>query len=91
MVSSPMPWPKKGQLQQVAHGFVQFHIEYVQGWHVHSLPGQSLPVLNHPHREKKILPWISLEIPVFQLEDLISHPNTMHLQGQPVFFSKPFH
>jgi len=39
---------------------------------------------------KKIFPWISLEIPVFQPEDVFSHPNSMHLQGEPGF-SKSFH
>lgn len=91
VVSSPTPWAKQGQLQQVAHGFVQLPFQYLQERRVHSLPGQPLPGLNHHRREKKILPWISSEIPVFQPGDVVSHPNTTHLQGEPGFFAKPSH
>lgn len=54
VVSSPTPWPKQGQLQQVAHGFVHLPFQYLQGWCVHSRPGQPLPGLNHHHKEKNI-------------------------------------
>ena len=39
--------------------------EYLQGWRLHNLPGQPVPVLSHPH-SKKVFPDVQTEPPVFQ-------------------------
>lgn len=60
-------------------------------WHVYNLPEQPVLVLYHSHGEKRF-PWISSEIPMFQLEAVDSHPNTTHLKKEPgCFVSKPSH
>lgn len=60
-------------------------------WHVYNLPEQPILVLYHSHGEKRF-PWISSEIPMFQLEAVDSHPNTTHLEKEPgCFISKPSH
>ena len=42
-------------LKQVAQDRVQMAFEYLQGGRLHNLPGQLVPVLSHPHREKVFL------------------------------------
>lgn len=57
-------------------------------WHLYNLPEQPVLVLYHSRGEKRF-PWISSEIPMFQLEAVDSHPNTTHLEKEPgCFFSK---
>ena len=47
--SSPNALLKQGQLQQVAQDHVQSGFEYLQGWRLHNLSGQPIPVSGHPH------------------------------------------
>ena len=53
--SSPTLLPKQGHLQQAAQDLVQAGLEYLQRRRLHSLPGQPVPVLRHPQREKRRL------------------------------------
>jgi len=48
---------------------------YLQGWRVHSLSGQALPVLSHPH-SKKVFPDVQLEVLVLQFVPADSGPVT---------------
>jgi len=50
--SSPTPLLKQGHLQPVSQDHDQTAFEYLQGWRLHQLPGQPVPVLGHPHNEK---------------------------------------
>lgn len=50
-------------LEQVAQYQVQSALEYLQGWGVSSLSGQSVPVLSHPHG-MKIFPCALTEPPM---------------------------
>uniref|UniRef100_A0A8C0ES58 receptor protein-tyrosine kinase n=1 Tax=Bubo bubo TaxID=30461 RepID=A0A8C0ES58_BUBBB len=49
------PLLKQGHLELVAHNHIQTAFEYLQGWRLHNLPGQPVPVLGHPHSQK-VLP-----------------------------------
>ena len=46
--SGPTPLLKQGHPEQAAQDCVQMAFEYLQGWRLHSLPGQPVPVLGHP-------------------------------------------
>jgi len=46
--SSP-PCSEHGHLNQVALDHVQSSFKYLQGWRVHNLSGQYVPVFEHPH------------------------------------------
>jgi len=63
--SSPTPLPKQGHLQQAAEDLLQAGLEYLQRRRLHHLPGQPVPVLCHPQREK-VLPHVQMELPVLQ-------------------------
>lgn len=41
---------------------VQMAFVYLQGWRLHSLYGQSMPVLSHPH-SKKLFPDVQRNLP----------------------------
>jgi len=51
---------RQGHLELIAqdHDFLvaqdQTAFEYAQGWRLHSLPGQPVPVLGHPHSVKSV-------------------------------------
>lgn len=45
---------KDGQLEQVAQDHVRMASEYPQGWRVHSLSGQSDPVLNKQRKSQAV-------------------------------------
>jgi len=53
LVSSP---PHNGQcchpLDQADHSHIQPGLEYLQGWGIHNLLGQSVPMHHHPLSEK---------------------------------------
>ena len=53
------PGSKQGHLSldQVAQSLVQPGLEHFQGWGLHYLPRQSVPVFQHPH-SKNFLPSI---------------------------------
>lgn len=52
--SDPTPLLKQHHLNAVAQDNV-VAFEYLQVWRLHNFPGQSLPVLSHPHRKKCFL------------------------------------
>jgi len=68
------PLLKHGHLELVAQDHV---LEYLQGWRLHNLPGQPVPWLGHPHREK-VFPDVQREPPVFQFVPTASGPATGH-------------
>ena len=43
---------KQGHLKKAAQDHVQIAFEYLQGWRLHNLSGQPVPVLGHPHNKK---------------------------------------
>jgi len=51
--SCPTPLLKQGHLEPAAQDHVQKAFGYFQGGRLHSLPGQPVPVLGHPHSIKK--------------------------------------
>ena len=63
--SAPTTLLKQGHLQLVAQDHVQTAFEYLQGWRIHNLSGQPVPVLSHPHGAK-VFPDVQVEPPVFQ-------------------------
>jgi len=44
--------------------------EYLQGWRLHHLSGQPVPVLSHPH--SKVFPDVHREAPMFHLVAIAS-------------------
>ena len=75
MSSGPTLLLKRRCLEQVAQDHVQTTFEYLQGWRLHNLPGQSVSVLGHPHSEKAF-PDVQREPPVFQFVPIASGPVT---------------
>jgi len=75
--SGPIPLLKQGHLEPVARDHVQVAFEYLQGWRLHSLSLQPVPVLGHPHMDK-VFPDVQREPPVFQFLPMASGPVTGH-------------
>jgi len=73
---------KQGYLEPVAQGCVQTAFEYLQGWRLHNLSGQPVPVLGHPD-SKKVFPDVQRQPPVFQLVPIASGPGTRHHWKEP--------
>ena len=48
----PTPLLKQGHLDTVAQDHVQMGSEYLQGWRLHNISGQPIPVLCHLHSKK---------------------------------------
>lgn len=44
---------EKAQLEQTARDHVQLGFEYLQGWTLQNLLGQSFPILDHPRSKEK--------------------------------------
>jgi len=61
---------KQGHLEQAVQDHVQAVFEYLQGWRLHHLPGQPVPVLGHSHSEK-VFPDVQREPPVFLRGNLL--------------------
>ena len=76
-LSSPIPLPKQGHLQQAAQDIVQAGLEYLQRRRLHSLPEQPVPVLCHPQREE-VLPHVRMELPVLQFVPVAPCPVAGH-------------
>jgi len=74
---SPAPLPKQGHLQQAAQDHARAGLEYLQRRRIHNLPGQPVPVLRHPQREK-VLPHVQMELPVPQFVPIAPCPVTGH-------------
>lgn len=80
-------------------GFVQSHLEILQGQNMHSLSGQPLPVYNCPNCEKGFLifswifpissfiPKMGLKRPVFRNK---SDLYLLHCKGIPLFIVQIF-
>lgn len=45
--ASPASLLKQDQLEQVDQGFVQWSSEYLRGWRIHNVSGQTVPGLDH--------------------------------------------
>jgi len=75
--SSPTPQLKQGPLEPFAQDYVQSAFELLQGWRLHSLSGQLVPVLDHPH-SKKMFPDVQVEPPVFQFASFASCSDARH-------------
>lgn len=69
-----VPTPCHGQeylpLDQVARGLIQPGFEHFQGWGIHELPNQSVPVSCHPHG-KTFLLMLNLNFPSFKFEIIL--------------------
>ena len=78
---------KHGHLELVAQVCIQLGFAYLQGWRLHNLSGQPVPVLGHPH-SKRVFPDVQREPPVFQCVSIGSGPVTGHCRKEPgsVFF-----
>lgn len=64
---------------------IQTAFEYLQGWRLHNLPGQPMPVLIHSHSEKAL--------PDIQRECLLPQVLTLGTTGKslaPSFLHPPF-
>jgi len=75
--SGPTLLLKQGLLLLATQEGVQTAFEYLQGWRLHSLSGQLVPVVGHPY-SKKVLPDVQREPPVFQFVFIASDPVTGH-------------
>ncbi|PKU47040.1 hypothetical protein llap_2646 [Limosa lapponica baueri] len=64
---------KQGHVEPVALDHVQMTFEYFQGWIVHNIHGQPVPVLGHHHNEK-VFPDVQREPPELQVEPSASGP-----------------
>jgi len=76
------PLLKQGHLEVVPQGCVQIAFGYLQGGRLHSLSGQAVPVLGHPHSEK-VFPNVQREPPVFWFVPIASGPDTGHHWKEP--------
>jgi len=76
-LSCPTSLLKKGHLKPVAQDHVQMAFEYLQGWRLHNISGQPVPVLGHPHSEK-VFPDVQRQPPVFQFVPVASCLVTRH-------------
>jgi len=56
------PWRSCGP-ELVAEDHFQVAFEHLQGWTLHDLPGQPVPVLSHPQGEK-VFPNVQTDPPV---------------------------
>ena len=75
--SGPTPVLKQGHLEQVAQDCIQMAFQYLQGWRLHNLSGQPVPVLGHSP-SKKVFPDGQREPPLFQFVAIASGPVTGH-------------
>lgn len=58
------PLLKQGHQKPVPQDHVQVAFEYLQGWRLHHLTRQPMPVLSHP-QYKKVFPDLQAELDVF--------------------------
>ena len=68
-------------LDQAAQSHIQPGLECLQGWVIHNLLGQPVPVRHHPLREK-LLPNIQPKPPLSQFKTIPPCPITTHLRKQ---------
>ena len=80
-VTLSMPPAQAGQPGTGCQGPCPDRSEYLQGWRLHNLPGQPVPVLGHPHSEKAF-PDVHREPLVFQFVPIACWPVTGHHLAQ---------
>lgn len=59
-------WVKQGHPQTAAQNHIQTVFEYRQGWRPHSIPGQPVPALCHPHSKRKCFLMFGGTVPVWK-------------------------
>jgi len=72
-ITEPIHLLKQGHLGTAAQDHAQMASEYLQGWPLHSHPGQPVPVPSHPHSEK-VYPDVQRELFVFRSVLMASGP-----------------
>ena len=75
--SSPTPLLKQDHLEWAAQDRVQASLEYLQRRRIHSLPGQTVPVLRHSQSEE-VLPHIQMKLPMLQFVPVALCPVARH-------------
>lgn len=80
--SSPRPWPKQNQQEQVAQGHVQLGTEYLQGCRLSNIFGQAVSLLSHLQSEKAFFLYLNGNS-VFQFVRIASCPLTGHHWTNP--------
>ncbi|KAK4826745.1 hypothetical protein QYF61_010998 [Mycteria americana] len=83
--SDPTPLLKQGHLDLLAQDYVQPPFEYVQGWRLHNLSGQPVPVLSHPHN-------CGLCTTIFPLELIVqgTPPSWSEARGEGTLYTTDF-
>jgi len=71
------PLLKQDNLEPVSQDCVQRALQYLQGWRLHNLPEQLVPVLGHPH-SKKVFQDVQTEPAVLQFVSTASGLFTGH-------------
>ena len=85
LVSAPCYVQGHQPLDQAAQSHIQLGLECFQGWGIHSLLGQPVPVCHHPPCEK-LPPNIQLKPPLSQFKTILPCPTTIHTCKQPFPF-----
>jgi len=67
LVQLPCSEQGHAQLNQVAQGLIQPHLESLQGWGINHISRQFVPVPHQPHC-KSLFPYIQPKSPLFELE-----------------------
>lgn len=65
---------KAESAREAGQGFLQLGCEHHQGWRLHSLSRQPVPVCNQPHSKRTFLCVEISDYPVFQFLPIASHP-----------------
>jgi len=86
--SSPTPMLKQVHLEQTAQDCIQVGLEYLQRRRLHSLSGQPVPVLRHPHSKEVfflMFRWVIQRsyIELHQQRDLHHLRDLMHCKWTP--------
>jgi len=75
--SGPTHLLKQGHPEKGVQNHTQTAFGYLQGWRLHNMPWQPVPVLSHPHTEK-VFPDVQREPLMFQCVPIASGPVTGH-------------
>lgn len=89
--SCPITLLRQGHLEPVSQDSVQVALEYLHEWGSCNLPGQPVPVFDHPH-SKKVFSDVHTEPPVFLFLSIASCPVTgCHWKvSDPVWLAQSF-
>ena len=89
-LASPASLLKQGPLEEVARDPMKMAFERLQGLRFHSLSGQPLAVLWHPHT-RKVVPSVQTQFPLFSLVPAASRPTTgQHRRGPGAILFTPY-